>query len=74
MDTEVAERWTADSFLAWEDRREGKHEFDGQRPIPMPGGSRAQQRIVGNLLFVLASLLNEQTASVVEGMRVKAGP
>ena len=42
--------------------------------IPMPGGSRAHQRIVRNLLFVLASLLNEQTASVVEGMRVKAGP
>ncbi len=74
MDTVVAERWTADSFLAWEDRQEGKHEFDGQLVIPMTGGSLAHQRIVRNLLFVLAGLLNEETASVVQEMRIKAGP
>jgi hypothetical protein len=38
--------WTLDSFLAWEDRQEGKHEFDGQAIIPMTGGGIAYQRIV----------------------------
>ena len=48
MDTVLAEAWTTDRFLAWEDRQEGKHEFDGQQVIPMTGGSVAYQRIVFN--------------------------
>ena len=46
MDTVLDRPWTTDSFLAWEDRQEGKHEFDGRHAIPMTGGSVAHQEIV----------------------------
>ena len=49
MDTVLDRPWTTESFLAWEDRQEFKYEFDGQRVIPMTGGSVAHQRIVANI-------------------------
>jgi Uma2 family endonuclease len=73
MDTVVVESWTTDRFLAWEDTQEGKHEFDGHRIIPMTGGSLAHQRIVRNLLFILAPLLDESLMAVVQEMRLRAG-
>lgn len=39
MDTLLREPETTESFLAWEDGQDGKHEFDGARVIPMTGGS-----------------------------------
>ena len=41
MDTVLDRPWTMERFLAWEDRQEGRHEFDGQQVIPMTGGSLA---------------------------------
>src|ERR1051326_615351 len=49
MDTVLDQSWTTETFLAWEDRQEGKHEFDGREIIPMTGGTLAHQRIIGNL-------------------------
>ena len=46
MDTVLDRPWTTETFLAWEDRQEGKYEFDGRDVIPMTGGSIAHQRIV----------------------------
>jgi hypothetical protein len=34
MDTMLDRAWTADSFIAWEDLQEGKHEFDGRNVLP----------------------------------------
>ncbi len=48
--------WTTDSFLAWEDRREGKYEFDG-KVIPTTGGSVEHQILVVNLVVVPGRLL-----------------
>jgi hypothetical protein len=49
METVRDRPWTTESFLAWEDKQEGKYEFDGRKVIPMTGGSFAHQDIVFNL-------------------------
>lgn len=36
-------------FLAWEERQELKHEFDGNQPVAMAGGTFAHAVIQGNL-------------------------
>ncbi|MFO1023701.1 MAG: Uma2 family endonuclease [Acetobacteraceae bacterium] len=66
---------SVDDFLRWEDRQEGKHEFDGETIIPMTGGSRAHQRIVMNLVAALEARL-EPTSScyeVIQEMRLRIG-
>jgi len=73
MDTVLDRGWTVESFLAWEDRQEGKHEFDGQRVIPMTGGSLAHQDIVFNLRALLMRLLADQPFRAVHEMRIRTG-
>ncbi len=41
MDSVLDRPWTVESFLAWEDRQDGRHEFDGRNVIPMTGGCLA---------------------------------
>jgi Uma2 family endonuclease len=73
MDTAPDRAWTADSFLAWEDRQEGKHEFDGRNIIPLAGGSFAHQDIVFNVRGVLGRLLAGQLYRVGQEMRLRIG-
>ena len=73
MDTILDRPWTMEAFLAWEDRQEGKHEFDGRRVIPMTGGSIAHQRIVGNLWMTLMGSLGDQAFLAILEMRLRAG-
>lgn len=72
MDTLLRAPWTVDEFLAWEDRQEGKHEFDGFDVIEMTGGSVAHQRIVFNLVFLLYRHLPPVWGAVQE-MRIRIG-
>jgi Uma2 family endonuclease len=73
MDTVLDRPWTTETFLAWEDRQEGKHEFDGRRVVPMTGGSIAHQRIVINLCLALMGLLGDRALTAVQEMRLRAG-
>jgi len=73
MDTVLAEAWTMDRFLAWEDKQEGKHEFDGLRVIPMTGGSLGHQRIVFNLMVALMALVEGKALHAAHEMRVRMG-
>ena len=73
MDTILDRPWTTESFLAWEDRQEFKHEFDGQRVIPMTGGTIAHQRIVFNLCLALLGLLEGQPLLAIQEMRLRIG-
>jgi Uma2 family endonuclease len=73
MDTVLAETWTTDRFLAWEDKQEGKHEFDGQRVIPTTGGSHGHQRIVFNLMVALVALVDAEGLSAAHEMRIQMG-
>jgi Uma2 family endonuclease len=73
MDTVRDRPWTTETFLAWADRQEAKHEFDGTRVIPMTGGSLAHQDIVFNLRATLARLLAGQPFRVAQEMRLRIG-
>jgi len=73
MDTVLDRPWTTETFLAWEDRQEGKHEFDGVRVIPMTGGSVAHQKIVFRLCMLLARLLAGTALRPVQEMRIRIG-
>jgi Uma2 family endonuclease len=73
MDTVLARPWTTETFLAWEDRQEGKYEFDGRDVVPMTGGSIAHQRIVFNLCLALMGLLGDRALMAVQEMRLRTG-
>ena len=63
--------WTLDRFLAWEDKQEGRHEFDGLRIVEVTGGTRAHQRIVSNLVRLLEDALDPDRFDVVPEMRLE---
>ena len=44
-------------FLAWEERQELRHEFDGFQPVAMTGGTAAHDAIQMNLHAALVSRL-----------------
>jgi Uma2 family endonuclease len=73
MDTVLDAPLTLDSFLAWEDRQEGKHEFDGRAIIPITGGSVAHQRIVEDTMIALLRLLAASAFEPVQEMRLRCG-
>jgi Uma2 family endonuclease len=73
MDTVLDRPWTTKAFLAWEDRQEGKHEFDGRHVIPMTGGSVAHQEIVFNLRVLLGRLLTDLPFRALHEMRLRIG-
>jgi Uma2 family endonuclease len=74
MDRVLSRPWTTESFLAWEDRQEGKYEFDGRKVVPMTGGSVAHQLLVFNLLTVLGRLLAGRRFLPLHEMRLRIGP
>jgi Uma2 family endonuclease len=73
MGTVLDRLWTTESFLAWEDRQEARYEFDGQRVIPMKGGSFAHQRIVLHLSVALIGLLAGRPFEAMQEMRLRIG-
>jgi Uma2 family endonuclease len=73
MDTVLDRPWTTETFLAWEDRQEGRYEFDGRDVIPRTGGSIAHQRIVFNLCSVLMHLLGASALMAMQEMRLRIG-
>jgi len=73
MDTVIDRPWTVESFLAWEDRQEGRHEFDGLDIVPMTGGTVAHQKIVAFLLILLDRLLAGRPFLTVHKIRLRIG-
>lgn len=73
MNVVLQEPLTVDRFLAWEDRQEARHEFDGTRIIGMTGGTRAHQIIVGNLWSFLFGVLDRTRFDVIPEMRMVVG-
>lgn len=63
--------WTMERFLAWEDKQEGRHEFDGFRIQEVTGGTRAHQRIISNLVRLLEDALDPVRFDVVPEMRIE---
>ncbi len=73
MDTVLDRPWTVERFLAWEDRQEGKYEFDGLDIVAMTGGSVAHQEIVAALRFLLARVLAGTPNRPLHEMRLRIG-
>ena len=82
MDIVLDRPLTTEAFLAWEDRQEGKHEFDGRDIIPTAGGSYGHQDaggsyghqdIVFHLRGLLGRLLAGQPYRVAQEMRLRIG-
>ncbi len=73
MNIALREPWTVERFLAWEDRQEGRHEFDGIQIHEMTGGSRAHQRIVSNLVRMLEDAMDPDRFDAVPEMRLDVG-
>src|ERR1700677_1375366 len=73
MNISLDRPWTTDMFLAWENRQEGKYEFDGRDVIPMTGGTVAHQIIVFNLLVALGRLLSGLSIRPLHEMRLRIG-
>ena len=48
---------TVAEFLAWEERQEIRHEFDGVRPVAMTGAREAHEEIAANLITALRTRL-----------------
>ncbi len=53
------------SFLAWEERRDLRYEFDGFQPIAMTGGTYAHARIQANLPRTLGNRLDGTPCAAV---------
>lgn len=56
---------TLEEFLAWEDRQEPKHEFDGFGPVAMAGGTLADAAIQANLAIAIGGRLRGQRCRFV---------
>lgn len=70
MNIVLRQPWTVEQFLQWEDRQEGRHEFDGTRIVEMTGGSRAHQQIVANLIRFFEDHLDLSRFDAVQAMRI----
>jgi Uma2 family endonuclease len=57
MNLALRKTMTLAEFLAWEERQELRHEFDGFAPAAMTGGSAGHTAIQGNLAAALISRL-----------------
>lgn len=57
MSNAPRETMTLDEFLAWEDRQDTRHEFDGFEPVAVTGGGYAHDAISMNLARELGTRL-----------------
>jgi Uma2 family endonuclease len=51
---------TLEQFLAWEERRPLRYEFDGLQPVAMTGGTAAHSAIQRNVLHALTCRLRSK--------------
>lgn len=64
-------RMSVEEFLAWENQREERWEFDGFQPRAMVGGSSAHNQIAGALEFALRQHLAGRCRVYRETMRLR---
>jgi Uma2 family endonuclease len=63
MNIALKRPWTAEQFLTWAARQEGRYEFDGIQPVAMTGGSADHNRITLNIHAALRSRLRGRPCS-----------
>ncbi len=60
MNVALRKPMTLAQFLAWEERQELRHEFDGFQPVAMTGGTAAHAAIQRNLIIALGIGLRDK--------------
>ncbi|MEO9188658.1 MAG: Uma2 family endonuclease [Acetobacteraceae bacterium] len=60
MNVALRKPMSVERFLAWEERQELRHEFDGLQPVAMTGGTAGHSAIQRNLLVALGTRLRGQ--------------
>lgn len=53
MNIALKRPWTTEQFLAWEEKQELRHEFDGRHVVAMADGTAAHAAIQRNLIYLL---------------------
>lgn len=72
MDVAARRGMSIEEFLAWDDARDGKWEFDGFDPVALVGGTRGHTAIATNLAVSLGTRLRGGPCTAyVEGLRVR---
>ncbi|MBN9508865.1 MAG: Uma2 family endonuclease [Alphaproteobacteria bacterium] len=59
MNVALRRPMSVEEFLAWEERQELRHEFDGIQPVAMVGGTSAHSLIAGNVEAALRGRLRD---------------
>jgi hypothetical protein len=57
MNVTLAQTWTREFFLDWEERQTARFEFDGARPVAITGGTAAHAAIQRNLAIAVGGRL-----------------
>jgi Uma2 family endonuclease len=65
MSSALRQPMTLKQFLAWEERKALRYEFDGWQPVAMTGGTVAHEFIGGNLRALLREHLRGKTCRAV---------
>ncbi len=67
MSASLRKAMTAEEFLAWEERQDLRHEFDGSRPVAMTGAREAHEDIAANLITALRTRLRGRDCRAYSG-------
>ncbi len=65
MDIALRKPMTREEFFTWAEAQDGRYEFDGFRPVAMPGGTNNYGAIVGNILVQLRNRLRGSSCTVM---------
>jgi Uma2 family endonuclease len=57
MNIALRKPMSLEAFLAWEERQELRHEFDGEQPVAMTGGTEAHSTLLANLVLSVGGRL-----------------
>ena len=55
---------TREEFFQWAEAQEERYEFDGERPVAMPGGTNAHGLVVANIVAELGTRLRGKSCQV----------
>jgi len=69
MSTAPPSDLSLDAFLAWEDRQDGRYEFDGFQPVAMTGGTFTHNLILANVITALNTRLRGTPCRAVGGQQ-----
>ena len=65
MNVALRKTMTREEFFRWAEAQEERYEFDGERPVAMPGGTNAHGLVVANIVAELGTRLRGKACQVL---------